>query len=86
MNYFVYILESINFGRIYIGSTSDLILRIKDHNSGGTKSTKPYRPWMLIYSEVYQTKTEATRREWYLKHPKGYMEKKKIVELHKKVK
>ncbi len=65
--------------KYYIGCTSNLEQRITAHNSGGTKSTKPYRPWKLIYSENFYDKHEAYKREWFLKHPPGYLEKLKII-------
>lgn len=36
-------------------------------------------PWKLVYMEKYQQKSDATKREWHLKHPKGYLEKLEIV-------
>ena len=65
--YYVYVLESEIDGRHYKGHTSDLKNRIGQHNSGKTKSTKGYRPWKLVYSEIYNTKEEAIEREKYLK-------------------
>jgi len=79
MTYHVYILKSCVCERYYIGCTSDLEKRIIVHNSGGTKSTKPYRPWKIIYSENFSDKHQAYKREWYLKHPSGYLEKLKII-------
>lgn len=79
MEYKVYILKSLVNGGYYIGCTTDLEKRIKEHNSGKTKSTKPYSPWKAIYSEDYSNKSEAYKREWHLKHPKGYLEKREII-------
>lgn len=77
--YYVCFLESINHNRHYIGCCSDIIIRLKQHNSGETKSTKLYRPWKLIYNEVFQDKSTAFKQEWYLKHPVGYLEKVAII-------
>ena len=79
MEYFVYILESKKVKRFYIGCTANLNNRLSEHNSGQTKSTKPFRPWKLVYSEVFLDRKEAFKREWYLKHPAGYLEKIKII-------
>ena len=49
MEYFVYILESEKDGRLYKGQTVDINTRVKEHNSGKTKSTKGYKPWKLVY-------------------------------------
>jgi len=78
MNYFVYILSNKN-KRHYIGCTTDLEKRLSEHNAGKTRSTKPFLPWRIIYSEKYQDKQIAYKREWHLKHPKGYIEKQNIL-------
>jgi len=79
MGYKVYILKSINCDRFYIGCTSDINKRILYHNSGRNKSTKPFKPWKIIYTEDFCKKTETYKREWFLKHPKGYKEKRDII-------
>jgi len=82
--HFVYVLQSQKQKRFYIGSSTDIEKRLKQHNHGGTPSTKPYRPWILIYTERYVLQKEATKREWHLKHPKGYLEKRAIIEQYGK--
>ena len=42
--------------------TSDIEKRLKDHNSGRTKSTKPYKPWEVIHKEKFQDRLEARKR------------------------
>jgi putative endonuclease len=78
MNYFVYLLEN-NIGRHYIGITTDPIRRLAEHNCGNTKSTRPFRPWKIIYTEQFLTRQDACKREWHLKHPAGYLEKLDII-------
>jgi len=73
--YQVYFLKSENGQHFYIGCTSDLVKRLKDHNAGKNRSTKPFRPWHVVYSEDFTEKTDAFKREWFLKHPRGYKEK-----------
>jgi len=68
--YFIYILENTKC-KLYIGFTTDLRERFKRHNNGEVKSTKPYRPWKLIFYEAYISKKDAMRREEYLKTAKG---------------
>ena len=57
--YFVYILCSEKVKRYYIGVSQDLVVRLKAHNAGGTRSTKPYRPWRVVYVEPYQSKKDG---------------------------
>ena len=65
--YYVYFLRSLKNGDIYIGSTEDLGNRLRLHNAGKIKSTKAYRPWKLLGNEVYNSRSEAVRREMFLK-------------------
>jgi predicted GIY-YIG superfamily endonuclease len=45
--WFVYIIKSLRYNFIYIGSTNDLQRRLEEHNSGISKSTFPYKPFEL---------------------------------------
>jgi len=77
--YFVYILKSLKDSGYYIGQTKDLSDRIKKHNNGQARSTKPRVPFALIKREIFKTRGEARRRENYLKKLKGGNEFKKII-------
>jgi len=61
----VYILYSEKFNKNYTGFTSNLIERFKSHNILGF--TIKFRPWKVIYVEFFNSKTEAMKREKYLK-------------------
>jgi putative endonuclease len=70
--FYVYVLVSkIPSSRFYVGMTSSIENRIKEHNSGKTKSTKGFRPWELFFKEEYATRLEARAREKYLKSGTG---------------
>jgi len=69
--FYVYILQSLKDNNLYIGFTTDLRKRIKDHNAGGTKSTNRRRPFKLIYYEAHSSEKDAKRREKYFKTEKG---------------
>ncbi len=77
--HYVYILKSVMTGRFYTGVTENIEKRLKNHNQGGTKSTKPFIPWKVAYKEEFVDKHQAYKREFYLKSPKGYLEKKSIL-------
>jgi putative endonuclease len=71
---FVYVLGSRRAGdcRTYVGWTTDLERRLKQHNAGvGAKSTRG-RPWVLLYSEEFATRREAMSREWHLKRHRAF--------------
>ncbi len=67
MNWFVYAIQSIQRNYIYVGLTSDLEKRISQHNNGKERTTRPYRPFILIHHEMFGTRLEARKREIYLK-------------------
>jgi len=70
--YTVYVLHSKKFDKIYIGYSSDIESRIKSHNKLATKGwTVKYRPWDIVYTEAYEIKSEAMRRERELKSHRG---------------
>lgn len=71
MFFYVYVLQSLQNGKLYIGHTKDLRERLKEHNHGLNFSTKPYMPWEIIHYEAYRDKDDATRREKYLKTSQG---------------
>ena len=79
--YTVYILYSTTAGKTYVGFTADLERRILEHNtSENTSFTKSYRPWELVYTEEYETKLEAVRREKFYKSGVGRKQKQEIIE------
>ena len=65
--YYVYAISSLARNYIYVGLTDNLERRINQHNSGRSKTTKPYAPFVLIYHEEHETRPEARIREKYLK-------------------
>jgi putative endonuclease len=77
--YFVYVLQSLKDSGYYIGQTEDLNARLKKRNKGQVKSTKSRRPFVLIKEENFNTRSEARKRENYLKKLKGGNEFKKII-------
>ena len=69
--YYTYIIQSQKNGRFYIGSCHDIDIRIRRHNAGATPSTKPGRPWKVVYSESYESNSEALKREKEIKSKKS---------------
>lgn len=68
MSYFVYILQCRD-GTLYTGSTNDIQKRIHTHNTSktGAKYTKSRRPVKLVYFEEFENKSEALKREAFIK-------------------
>ena len=58
--------------RTYVGWTTDLEKRLRQHNSGsGAKSTRGRR-WRLLYSENCTTRNEAMSLEWDIKRDRKF--------------
>ena len=77
--HYVYVLRSLKDGRLYTGYTTNIESRLRDHNTGHTKSTKHRRPLELVYSEEFETKKEAVDRERFFKTPEGGILKRKLM-------
>ena len=75
MSYWIYILENNFTERRYIGHTSDLERRLREHNDkvvGRNRYTRKQRgTWRVIYKEEYATRAEAMKRERFLKSGQG---------------
>jgi putative endonuclease len=69
--FIVFALKSENDGRVYVGFTQDLSRRLKEHNSGKTRSTKGWLPWNVIYTEEVDSREKSRAREIYLKSGMG---------------
>lgn len=67
-----------NDGRIYVGMTSDLKRRVKDHYRGKTQSTKNRRIMKIIKIENCPNRIIARKREKYWKSGCGKEMLKKI--------
>ena len=74
---FVYAISSLVKNYIYVGQTDHVIRRFHEHNDGLEKTTKPFAPFELIYSEEFQSKSEALKREKFFKsgHGRSFLKK-----------
>ena len=79
--FIVYILQSEKNQRYYIGHTQDLNIRLKKHNSGSVQSTRFGRPWVVVYKEIFRSKSTAYRKELEIKSYKGGVQFKEILRL-----
>ena len=67
---FVYFLYLSN-GDIYKGLTGNFERRFEEHRLGKVESTRNYLPFKVIGYEAYDLKTDAMRREQFLKKSQG---------------
>ena len=70
MVFFVYVLQSETTGRFYVGQTQNLEERVVYHNANYSRALKNRGPWKIVHTEQYATRSEAVRREGYIKRQK----------------
>ena len=81
MNWLVYMLECSD-NSIYTGITNNLEERLKKHQSGnGAKYLRGRLPIKLVYKENFINRSEATKREIYIKKM-SKKEKKNLIDLN----
>ena len=71
MKYWVYILKSVDYDKTYVGFSNNLERRLYEHNAGKTIYTRRYKPWKIVYKEEFKAKTDAIKREKFLKKQKN---------------
>lgn len=70
--FYVYLIKSLNWhSHKYIGFTSDLKRRIREHNLGNSRHTAKFMPWELITYLGFSDKGRALEFEKYLKSHSG---------------
>ena len=66
--HFVYILETEN-NTLYCGNTDDVEKRYQAHLEGkGAKYTRANKPIKLLWQKEFETKSEALKEEYRIKH------------------
>ncbi len=69
--YQVYIFLNEAKTRTYTGVANDVNKRLAEHNSGKVKSSRPYRPYKIVYTESFATLSEARQKEKFYKSTTG---------------
>jgi putative endonuclease len=67
----VYILQSEENDRFYVGRSQNPERRVEHHNSTSTGFTSRYRPWELVFTQEFSTKEEAVEAEQLIKSRKS---------------
>lgn len=67
MSHFVYILQSEENDRYYVGRSQNPERRLEHHNTTSTGFTSRYRPWRLVFSQEFDSKEEAVKAEKLVK-------------------
>ena len=61
-------MRSLEDKKLYIGVSNDPKRRLAEHNKGKNKSTRPRKPFILLYTQMFLDKKEAYKFEWYVKN------------------
>jgi putative endonuclease len=69
--FYVYVLRSESDSGFYIGFSTNLRARLRQHQNGESFATSHRGPWKLIYYEAYKERQEAEGREKFLKSGAG---------------
>ena len=69
--YTVYIIYSEKIDKYYIGFSSNVQERLCKHNRNSKGFSSSGRPWIMVYSEVFDNKKDAMAREKQLKNWKN---------------
>jgi len=75
----LYVIRSLKDGRLYTGIAASRDNRLREHNTGRVRSTRNRRPFVLVYSEPFETRAQAMARERYFKTPEGGALKQRLV-------
>ncbi len=71
----VYVIRSETTGRRYVGQTGNLERRLAEHNTPGHNlrkyTSKHAGPWTLVHDEAFESRSEAMRRERWMKSGAG---------------
>ena len=70
---YVYLLKSISLPeKRYVGLTSNLTKRIKEHNAGKLPYTEAFKSWKLVVAIKFSDDQKADAFERYLKSGSGH--------------
>ncbi|MBB6238446.1 putative endonuclease [Pedobacter sp. AK013] len=77
--FYTYILYSKIRDKYYIGSTVNLTERLKKHNTNHSGFTGHTGDWRIVWSEVFDTRTQAILKEKEIKNWKSRLMIEKLI-------
>lgn len=79
MKYYLYILETIDH-TLYTGIATNVLERFEKHKKGiGAKYTKSHPPQKLVYVDIFEDKSSASKEEYRIKKTLTKAQKEKLI-------
>ncbi len=79
MKYYLYILKSKVTNKFYIGVSGNPTTRLSYHNSLEKGFTSRYRPWKIVFTKPYNSKSEALAAERKIKKWKSKVMTQRVI-------
>ncbi|MBK8145472.1 MAG: GIY-YIG nuclease family protein [Bacteroidetes bacterium] len=84
MSHYTYILHSTTINKYYVGFTSDdLQERLRKHNTNHKGFNGGVGDWEIVYTETFDSATEARQRELQIKKWKSNIMIQKLIMKHR---
>ncbi|MBQ8635082.1 GIY-YIG nuclease family protein [bacterium] len=83
MKYYLYILKTVD-DTLYCGIARDVLARFEEHKNGvGAKYTRSHKPLEIVYVDVFEDKSSASKEEYRIKKTLTRSDKIKLIEENK---
>ena len=80
MKYYLYILKTVD-DTLYCGIARDVLARFEEHKNGtGAKYTRSHKPEKILYVDIFEDKSAASKEEYRIKKTLNRCEKIKLIE------
>ena len=84
MKYYVYILKTFD-DTLYCGIARDVLARFEEHKNGtGAKYTRSHKPQNLVYIDIFEDKSSASKEEYRIKKTLNRIQKLELIEKNQK--
>ena len=84
MKYYLYILKTLD-NTLYCGIARDVLARFEEHKNGtGAKYTRSHKPKELVYLDIFEDKSSASKEEYRIKKTLNRVQKLDLIEKNQK--
>lgn len=84
MKYYLYILKTLD-NTLYCGIARDVFARFEEHKNGtGAKYTRSHKPEKLVYIDIFEDKSSASKEEYRIKKTLNRAQKLELIEQNQK--